>query len=198
MFVHIYIFIYTLVPFLSRTCIQVGVCAWTHIHCHDVKSANTYFLFPWISSTRPGGTDFVFLHLHCMDQLYCIARALGTTMCTVHCDASLEQVKNLETSPHRHMRPLFFLQSCFSRISACDISWEQIGDFNKCSSAYEERHIVDLPMRYERPNDRNRWERCVCVCVCLCVCACMCLCLYVYMCVRVCVSGRGCGGVFSI
>ncbi len=24
-------------------------------------------------------------------QLYCIARALGTTMCTLHCDASEEQ-----------------------------------------------------------------------------------------------------------
>ena len=64
-------------------------------------------IYIYIYTYTYGGTDFFFLHLHCMEQLYCIARALGTTMCTVHCDASLEQVKNPETSPHRHMRLVF-------------------------------------------------------------------------------------------
>jgi tRNA uridine 5-carbamoylmethylation protein Kti12 len=29
----------------------------------------------------------------------------------------------------------------------------------KGDSKYQESQIVELPMRFERPNDRNRWER---------------------------------------
>lgn len=58
-------------------------------------------------------------------ELFCIARAVGTTMCTIHCDASQEQIE----------------------------------EFNRTSGAYDERHIRELPTRFERPNDRNRWER---------------------------------------
>ena len=58
-------------------------------------------------------------------ELYCIARAVGTTMCTIHCDASQEQIE----------------------------------EFNRTSGAYDERHIRELPGRFVRPNDRNRWER---------------------------------------
>ena len=60
-------------------------------------------------------------------ELHCIARASGTTMCTLHCEATQDQIAqfNAATNPQ----------------------------------PYEERHIRELPMRYERPNDRNRWER---------------------------------------
>lgn len=58
-------------------------------------------------------------------ELFCIARAVGTTMCTIHCDATVEQ----------------------------------IAGFNAGTGAYGESILAELPQRFERPNDRNRWER---------------------------------------
>jgi protein KTI12 len=58
-------------------------------------------------------------------ELYCIARALGTTCCTVHCDATPEQILKLNDKEKR----------------------------------YNPAILTDLPNRFERPNDRNRWER---------------------------------------
>eukprot|EP00960_Hanusia_phi_P075653 768452-Hanusia_phi.AAC.8 len=58
-------------------------------------------------------------------ELFCIARAVGTTMCTIHCDATTDEIVR----------------------------------FNAGTRAYNESILAELPQRFERPNDRNRWER---------------------------------------
>ena len=52
----------------------------------------------------------------------------GTTCCTLHVDASVEQIQKFYASTGG-------------------------------SSGYDATAIEELPARYERPNDRNRWER---------------------------------------
>ncbi|KAJ1482999.1 chromatin associated protein KTI12 [Baffinella frigidus] len=66
-------------------------------------------------------------------ELYCMARALGTSCTTIHCDATVEQL--------------------------CTFNQEAGRGGGEAGGRYEDWILEELPRRFERPNDRNRWER---------------------------------------
>ena len=100
----------------------------------------------------------------CRYELYCIARALGTSCTTVHCEATLEQIAQMNraggTCSAAGARSTDGAEGAESAAGGAGAGAGPEGEAAAAGEGrYEAWILKELPQRYERPNDRNRWER---------------------------------------